>query len=1143
MENIVQELKGMSVDALRSRLRSYGEDVGPITNSTKFLFVKKLAKKLYQERYPSHFPPDNTEVEPNRSSAGPDKKSALVTSKSPVQGVSNVAHTYYGICLPEDLQDDRSLRDAQLVFTDKTAALKAVKAYKGSRFKTFKSLSEAEKFSHSKIEICSPLKSAVSEFSQVPSSEGIAFKAPKMPELVALRKLIEKGDEESFRETVWTNPRYLISSGDTPVILQEGFRYNALHVAAKSNQPIMCRLIIDTIQNSGFLKTLYPMDSEMTCNNRIKFITDLYLNMPDKGFCESPLHFACKFGYAEVVEVFASHPSTDRKRVNKHGETPSQVVCSRCSSPCKSLSERIQSLLEDSCFVPLLRSDDNCSQPVIGEPWSPESAQRSVLAPTASSQSPRDPQLVVRAYAGPMSPAVADTFHRHWVTPPSGSPDHVKRRLSEIRREDCDKGIERIGRKLAHDLKVPWAEYWQFLKAYVDLRSSQGLSLLNNHLRGQYLNLFPEECAIDQGWLLEKDLKNSSLCEFEEDSPSILDSSHDVVFGPYEPSSQADGLARLDLSVAREEQNYAKKRGSRSSSSSSGSSGSSESNYSSCRSGSESDDETYHNTLSQNTEEMSCNTEMSQNILEMSHYTQEISHNTHELSHNTQGMPHNTQEMSHNTQELAHNTQEMSHNTQEMSHSTQEMSQDAQEISHNALEGKAGERETANSVSGGMVNLPPYTVPVCGSSRGDNGTFPPPEGTPQGMTADAFTRYRSAASSSTDLDTSPEHTVRHVTSSETSSDIRLPCVSKGHAQSTDKTPMSPSSIETLVSSLAADMESKLTISWALNDSNSNENESFARLAALSEQGTSDLAKPESSIQVSTSWGDVRSTCIPVENGPEKMVTDADEQRILKQSKFSHLPGQNGCMHFSSVQESNGRRLSESSGVSQASQQCGSSTVSDKSQVSGSSAVSDEGQVFGSSAVSDKSQVSGSSAVSDEGQVSGSSAVSDEGQVSGSSAVSDEGQVSASSVSSTVMSHTYTAVPPGTPKTPVQSQSRYPLRTSQHFPPQVFIQGTEATKLDLDVLRALEDVPVDPQQFPYIHRWKKLVMSFDEDARQSWPTPARARSRTAVIDTQDTASSPVLRLKSQSSMASPVTSLSADHNHQHLQPSRLDLDSF
>ena len=45
------------------------------------------------------------------------------------------------------------------------------------------------------------------------------FRTPKGQELVKLRKMIEKGDSSTFKDTVWENPHYLISSGDTPTIL------------------------------------------------------------------------------------------------------------------------------------------------------------------------------------------------------------------------------------------------------------------------------------------------------------------------------------------------------------------------------------------------------------------------------------------------------------------------------------------------------------------------------------------------------------------------------------------------------------------------------------------------------------------------------------------------------------------------------------------------------------------------------------------------------------------------------------------------------------------------------------------------------------------------------------------------------------
>lgn len=50
--------------------------------------------------------------------------------------------------------------------------------------------------------------------------EKTLFKAPKAQELVKFRKAIEIGDLELVKKYVDENPRYLISNGDTPSILQ-----------------------------------------------------------------------------------------------------------------------------------------------------------------------------------------------------------------------------------------------------------------------------------------------------------------------------------------------------------------------------------------------------------------------------------------------------------------------------------------------------------------------------------------------------------------------------------------------------------------------------------------------------------------------------------------------------------------------------------------------------------------------------------------------------------------------------------------------------------------------------------------------------------------------------------------------------------
>lgn len=87
----------------------------------------------------------------------------------------------------------------------------------------------------------------------------------------------------------------------------------------------MCALILNTVSDINFVKLLYGDDAHQNAEDRSKVLLDLYLNMPDKGLNETPLHFAVKFGAVECVEVLTSYPECDRKFKNKHGKTPSMV--------------------------------------------------------------------------------------------------------------------------------------------------------------------------------------------------------------------------------------------------------------------------------------------------------------------------------------------------------------------------------------------------------------------------------------------------------------------------------------------------------------------------------------------------------------------------------------------------------------------------------------------------------------------------------------------------------------------------------------------------------------------------------------------------------------------------------------------------
>lgn len=103
------------------------------------------------------------------------------------------------------------------VFTGFKETLSALKCNKTARFKVFKSATEAERFSIFGQE--SPVKQIEKDTSNV-STTSFSFKSLKSDELVAFRRLIEGGELSKVKQAVQSNPRFLVSSGDTPAIIQ-----------------------------------------------------------------------------------------------------------------------------------------------------------------------------------------------------------------------------------------------------------------------------------------------------------------------------------------------------------------------------------------------------------------------------------------------------------------------------------------------------------------------------------------------------------------------------------------------------------------------------------------------------------------------------------------------------------------------------------------------------------------------------------------------------------------------------------------------------------------------------------------------------------------------------------------------------------
>ncbi|XP_075981882.1 ankyrin repeat and LEM domain-containing protein 2 isoform X2 [Anticarsia gemmatalis] len=392
--------------------------------------------------------------------------------------------TYYGVYIPCEIKKGPD-EEALHVYKNKSEALELVRRYKSSRFKAFRNRQDAVSFA---LRGAEPTDTTDGNDSSVMGEKPYPFKAPSPQEMVALRKAIEAGLSTTVRDRVWDNPRFLVSSGNTPSILQEGSRYNALHVAAKAKNAEICNLILTTVGNPMFVQTLYGTDADPdSCKEFAAILVDRYLNTPDKAMNETPLHFAAKFGAEHVVDVLTSFPQCNTTAVNKFGEQPKDIICKRATTSVPEVERNISSMLQERYYVPVLHTEDGSAAPTIGRPFTP-------ALPPEINPDPLAPRYEIRAYAGPMEARAADLFRRRWKTPPrSPAPpaqsqrhDTYSPRPHTFRLKETTKGLETVGRTLAEQMKVGWKEYWPFLDTFTDLRTPEGLNLLENYLKTKY---------------------------------------------------------------------------------------------------------------------------------------------------------------------------------------------------------------------------------------------------------------------------------------------------------------------------------------------------------------------------------------------------------------------------------------------------------------------------------------------------------------------------------------------------------------------------------------------------------------------------------------------------------------------------------
>lgn len=369
------------------------------------------------------------------------------------------------------------------MFQDRGQALQTLKLLTGSQLKRFTSRDEADEYSRSRMpDVTNVVKEDTAEKSTV-----AAFKSISTRDLVPFRRAIEKGDTESVKQTVWSNPRYLISSGDTAVILMHGPRYNACHVAARADKAETLKTILQTVSDKKFVQSLYVTDNEATTESRCRVLLDCYLNTPDQGvgllpvslcnlishssclclqFHDTPLHFACKFGSVSCVRVLLSHKECDRTKVNKLAKTAGQVICERKTD--SSAKIQIEQLFQQQLYIPVIRTDD-CIR--VGRP-----EDLVHLGQEAN----------VQAVAGPLSPPQAQDLFQYLRSP------HRTGTSAEVRLSDQSKGVERMARVKCREMGVEWVELWPFLNCNLDLSSPRGLHLLEQHLQDQQAKRLPD---------------------------------------------------------------------------------------------------------------------------------------------------------------------------------------------------------------------------------------------------------------------------------------------------------------------------------------------------------------------------------------------------------------------------------------------------------------------------------------------------------------------------------------------------------------------------------------------------------------------------------------------------------------------------
>ncbi|KAA0184938.1 Ankyrin repeat and LEM domain-containing protein 2 [Fasciolopsis buskii] len=420
------------------------------------------------------------------------------------------------------------------VFLDVKKAYGKWKQTKGARMKVFEDYHCAQEFANTPVK--NKIEPIIYPASPKADVESTPYSSVTQPSLLKFRALIEKCDIDGMRQMVDQNPMTLVTSSDTPTLIQVRLRYNALHVASAAGVADAVDFLLSRLNSTSLWKQIYPDTDDQTAIERQRRVTDLYLNSPELGNLETPLHFACKFGHLSCARLLVYHPLTQLNALNRSGQNAVALACSRMSNgaqieshegadPTSRTAVILQSLrrLFDEFFVVLADVQSNALTDKKITVLGPCSSQRlqTVLTllcdrpysglislfPYLSAAfvfnqnpgfrlSPVEDQhhaaefadlglrnsfsfLGIRAIAGPMPRKEAEAFKAKWL---KANSTFTHGAFASIRLTDPEKGYERQGRYFSRLFGTQWLEYWDFLDDFADLSSVKGLELLDQYM-------------------------------------------------------------------------------------------------------------------------------------------------------------------------------------------------------------------------------------------------------------------------------------------------------------------------------------------------------------------------------------------------------------------------------------------------------------------------------------------------------------------------------------------------------------------------------------------------------------------------------------------------------------------------------------